>query len=164
MAPKTHCNVLDDFLWHLISDKAAAFNDVFGAILLMPDYILYINYYLPWKMRQIWFAGFFSQMKQDANQLRAGSCASVLELARSTNQRPGFQLTYVSKTLMLSKHLHMNHVTWSGPKVLKKQDFGVEFFLRKFCMLVLLPVCFFEIVNEFFGLFIPSLGITNHIV
>ena len=25
----------------------------------------------------------------------------------STNQRPGFQLTYVSKTLMLSKHLHM---------------------------------------------------------
>ena len=65
------------------------------------------NYYLPWKMRQIWFAGFFSQMKQDANQLRAGSCASVLELARSTNQRPGFQLTYVSKTLMLSKHLYM---------------------------------------------------------
>ena len=24
-----------------------------------------------------------------------------------TNQRPGFQLTYVSKTLMLPKHLHM---------------------------------------------------------
>ena len=28
-------------------------------------------------------------------------------LARSTNQRPCFQLTYVSKTLMLSKYLHM---------------------------------------------------------
>ena len=27
--------------------------------------------------------------------------------ARSTNQRPGFQLNYVSKTLMLPKHLHM---------------------------------------------------------
>ena len=28
-------------------------------------------------------------------------------LARSTNQRPVFQLTYVSKTIMLPKHLHI---------------------------------------------------------
>ena len=38
----------------------------------------------------------------------------------TTNQRPGFQLTYVSKTLLLPKHLHLIHpVMWCFRKILQ---------------------------------------------
>ena len=66
-AKNAHCNVLDDFFVTFDKrQKATALNDVFGAILRMPDYILYILtiiFHQRWEKFDL--RSFFSPIKQD---------------------------------------------------------------------------------------------------